>query len=144
LKTNLPTTFAFSFVVSFASLQAAPEPLGTAFTYQGQLNASGAPANGHFDFQFALFDAATNGNQVGSTITNLEVGVTNGLFTTALDFGGDIFTGNSSWLSLSVRSNGSSGAFTELTPLEPLTPTPNALYLAAAGTALNFSGFTIQ
>jgi hypothetical protein len=30
------------------------EPLGTAFTYQGQLNQSGSPANGLHDFQFSL------------------------------------------------------------------------------------------
>lgn len=33
--------------------------LGTAFTYQGQLQQSATPVNGACDFQFALFDAAT-------------------------------------------------------------------------------------
>jgi hypothetical protein len=32
---------------------------GTAFTYQGRLNVSGSPANASYDFQFALYDAAT-------------------------------------------------------------------------------------
>lgn len=48
--------------------------------------------NGQFDFQFALFDAATSGNQIGANITNLNVGVSKGQFATTLDFGGDIFT----------------------------------------------------
>jgi hypothetical protein len=29
---------------------------GTAFTYQGLLNANGNPANGNYDFEFALYD----------------------------------------------------------------------------------------
>ena len=61
---------------------------GTAFTYQGQLSASGSPANGNYDFTFALFNnSSTNTGQVGSTLTNLDVGVTNGLFIVTLDFG---------------------------------------------------------
>ena len=30
---------------------------GTAFTYQGQLNSGGSPANGFYDFHFALSNA---------------------------------------------------------------------------------------
>ena len=42
-----------------ASTAAAP---GTAFTYQGQLeDANGDPVNDSCDFQFDLYDAATNG-----------------------------------------------------------------------------------
>jgi hypothetical protein len=44
---------------------------GTAFTYQGRLNDGGSPASGSYDLTFALFDAATSGNQVGGTVTNL-------------------------------------------------------------------------
>ena len=55
---------------------------GTAFTYQGQLVSNGLPAHGYYDFTFALFNnASTNtGRQVDATQTNLDVGVTNGLF----------------------------------------------------------------
>ena len=49
-------------------------PMGTAFTYQGRFNASGTPANGAYDFEFRLFDAATAGNQVGSTVTTKGTG----------------------------------------------------------------------
>lgn len=89
---------------------------------------NGAAANGAFDLQFSLFDAATNGNPVGPVVTNIAVLVNNGLFTTALDFGQGIFTGNALWLAIGARTNGSVGAFTPLTPLQPLTPAPGALY----------------
>jgi hypothetical protein len=100
----------------------------TAFTYQGQLNDGGSPANGSYDLQFSLFDAAASGNQVGGTVTNLAVGVTNGLFTTTIDFGSGIFTGANYWLQIGLETNGAGGNFTLLNTLQPITPTPYALY----------------
>ena len=38
---------------------------GTAFTYQGQLNSNGGPANGIYDLQFAIYDST---NQPGTLI----------------------------------------------------------------------------
>lgn len=109
---------------------------GTAFTYQGRLNANGNPGNGNYDLTFALFNnASTNTGQVGATLTNLGVGVTNGLFTVMLDFGAN-FPGTSRWLAIGVRTNGG-GAFTALHPLQPLTPTP---YAITAGGASNLLG----
>ena len=66
----------------------------TAFTYQGSLNTSGTPASGNYDFQFALFDAASGGAQLGTTQTLNGVVVTNGVFAVSLDFGNQ-FTGPS-------------------------------------------------
>jgi hypothetical protein len=60
---------------------------GTAFTYQGRLNDGGGTANSSYDLRFAVYDAATNGVQQGSTLTNTATTVSNGLFTVALDFG---------------------------------------------------------
>ena len=111
-------------------------PLGTAFTYQGRLSFGGVPASGHYDFQLQLFDAASGGVQVGPTITNANVLVSGGSFTTSIDFGPGVFAGDASWLALGVRSNGTSVAFSALTPRQPLQPSPNALYAEQAGTAL--------
>lgn len=109
---------------------------GTGFTYQGALNNGGAPANGFYDFEFSLYpNSAGTGAKVGSTISATDVGVTNGLFSLALDFGG-VFSGNDTWLAVSVRSNGV-GSYTSLTPLQELTPTPYAIF---AATASNVSG----
>ena len=60
---------------------------GTAFTYQGQLNSGGSPANGSYDLQFGLWSAASGPSQIGSTLTNTATAVSNGLFTVTLDFG---------------------------------------------------------
>ena len=42
--------------VILVSAQAVAAPVGTAFTYQGQLKAGGIPADGEYDFLFQLFD----------------------------------------------------------------------------------------
>src|SRR6266567_1547112 len=60
---------------------------GTVFTYQGRLNDSGSLANGRYDLTFALYDSSTSGNLVSGTLTNLATPVSNGVFTTSLDFG---------------------------------------------------------
>jgi hypothetical protein len=108
---------------------------GTEFMYQGQLQHGGSPANGLYDFEFSLFNTESGGGQVGSTVTHLAVGVTDGLFSTALDFGA-VFGGNTTWLAISVRSNGV-GSYTALTPRQELTPAPYAIF---ANTASNLSG----
>jgi hypothetical protein len=64
-----------------------------AFTYQGRLNNPSGSANGVFDFRCSLFDSPTNGVQVGGVLTNSSVSVSNGLFTTALNFGAAAFNG---------------------------------------------------
>jgi hypothetical protein len=107
---------------------------GTAFTYQGQLTVGGSPANGNDDLTLALFNnSTTNTGKIGSTLTNLDVGVTNGLFTVTVDFG-PVFTGNATWLAIGVRTNGGT-AFTTLNPLQELTPAPYAIYAPNAGSA---------
>ncbi|MCX7841183.1 MAG: hypothetical protein N2559_17230, partial [Anaerolineae bacterium] len=101
--------------------------LGTAFTYQGQLKDDGAPANGTYDFEFALFDAATAGTQVGLTVTLNNVAVTNGLFTVQLDFGNP-FWQQQTYLQVRVRKSGTT-SFTTLNPRQTLTAAPVAMAL---------------
>jgi len=40
---------------------------GTAFTYQGRLDAGGAPANGIYDWRFTIYDAAGGANGIDAT-----------------------------------------------------------------------------
>jgi len=146
--TRLINALAFLALSTLNSQLSIASAQGTAFTYQGQLNAGGKPANGNFDLQLALFNAASNGNQVGLTVTNLGVGVTNGLFTTTMDFGVGVFTGESLWLQIGVENNGGGGNFTLLGALQPLTPTPYAVFssradaatTAATATSAGFAG----
>ncbi|WP_162015840.1 hypothetical protein [Chloroflexus aurantiacus] len=115
-----------SVILMIGSVQAAP--LGTAFTYQGQLQKNGSPYNGTCSFQFSLWDAVSGGAQVGSTLTQTGVTVSNGLFTVTLDFGTGVFTGDVRWLQIAVQCSGDSG-YTTLSPRHALTAAPYALGL---------------
>ncbi|NOZ26546.1 MAG: hypothetical protein GXP39_00650 [Chloroflexi bacterium] len=114
----------------------APSLLGTSFTYQGRLLDGGRPASGTYDLQFRLYDAASGGNAVGSSIVKNDVVVSDGLFTVLLDFG-DVFDGSALWLEVGVRPGDSTGAFTPLHPRQALTPTPYALALPGLRTRQN-------
>lgn len=127
-----------SFGLGLLGFDLTAAPLGTAFTYQGLLQDSANAANGLYDLSFAVYDAASGGNQVGPTLTNSAVGVTNGVFTVMLDFGSNVFAGQALWLESAVRPKGAA-AFALLPPREPLTPAPYALYAARSGSA--FQGF---
>jgi hypothetical protein len=117
-----------------APMALAQGPATTAFTYQGQLKSAAAPANGTYDFQFRMFNAATGGTQMGSTICADNLQVTDGLVTVSLNFGGG-FDGNALWLQVQVRAdstigNCDQGTFTTLSPRQPMTATPYASGLA--------------
>ena len=75
----------------------------------------------------------TNGN-VFAALTNSATGLSNGLFAVTLDFGG-VFTGSNFWLEIAARTNGG-GAFSTLSPRQPILPVPYALYSATAGSAV--------
>jgi hypothetical protein len=134
MKTRIQNLFVALAIFSIFTAQlSTARAQGTAFTYNGKLSVGGNPANGIFDLRFAICDAVTNGNIYG-VVTNSATGITNGLFTATLDFGG-VFNGSNYWLEIAARTNGG-GAFTTLSPREPVMPTPYAIYSANAGSAL--------
>ncbi len=98
---------------------------GTAFTYQGRLNMNGSAANGNYEFEFVLYPTNQSGFPVGP-VSSPNAAVSNGLFIVTLDLG-DIFTGTNYWLDVYVRTNGAA-SFTELSPRQPITPTPYAVF----------------
>jgi formylglycine-generating enzyme required for sulfatase activity len=108
---------------------------GTAFTYQGRLNGGGAVANGSYDLQFTLYATNVAGTAVAGPVTNTAVAVTNGLFTTTVDFG-SVFTGTGNWLAIAVSTN-AANAYITLAPRQQVTPAPYAIF---ANTASNLSG----
>ncbi len=118
-------------------------PIGTAFTYQGQLTSGGTPVNGSCDFQFRLFDGPDGNNQVGSTVERTAVQVTNGFFTVQLDFGSAAFDGNARYLEVAVRCPAGGGTYTLLSPRQPITPTPYAVYAITSGVARTLQGFPL-
>jgi len=107
---------------------------GTAFTYQGGLSVNGAPANGNYDFGFSLYNDPQGGSQIGGTQTQIAVTVSNGLFTTTLDFSSAPWNGQSLWLQILVRTNGGS-AFSTLAPRQSVTSSPYAIQSLNAATA---------
>lgn len=115
--------FAMSLLLSPAAFAT---PLGSAFTYQGQLTFNGSPASGNFDFQFALFTVASGGTSV-DTITLTSQTVTAGLIDASLDYTDVPFNGQALWIEVSVRPAGS-GTYTILTPRQPINATPYALF----------------
>jgi hypothetical protein len=105
--------------------------LGTAFTYQGRLSDADAPAEGSYDFRFILYDAAVGGTQVGSTVLKENVPVADGYFAVQLNYGSGAFTGEARYLEVDVRPGDSTDAHTTLSPRQPLTAAPYALYALA-------------
>lgn len=104
------------------------EPIGTVFTYQGQLKAAGVPLNDTADFEFTLWDAEAGPNQIGSMIPVNDREIVHGLFTVQLDFGVNPYTTNEArWLQIAVRSPAGKGQFETLGPRQRLTPTPFSL-----------------
>jgi hypothetical protein len=104
---------------------------GTAFTYQGQLKNGTGVVNSACDLQFGLWDAPTLGAQVGVTQTQSAITVTNGMFTTQLDFGANSFTGDARWLDIRVACP-PGGSYAPLTPRQALTAAPYALFASNA------------
>ncbi|HUA65287.1 MAG TPA: tail fiber domain-containing protein [Alphaproteobacteria bacterium] len=109
---------------------------GTVFSYQGQLESKGNPANGTYNLQFTLYNnSAGSGTAVAGPVTDNGILVTNGLFTVELDFGG-VWNSATNWLQIGVETNGAT-PFATLTPLQKVTPIPQAIF---AETASNLTG----
>ncbi len=83
---------------------------------------------------FRLYDDPSAGNLIGTPLTP-TVMVTNGLFTQALNFGSNAFTGEARWLDVRVKC-GADVNFTTLSR-QPLSATPYALALPGLWTQPN-------
>ena len=110
-------------------------PQSTAFTFQGHLQQNGTPTSGSHDLTFTLWDAASAGTQVGSTIAQTGYPIASGVFTIDLDFGASAFGGSQRWLDIKVDGN-------ELTPRQPVNSTPVAQYALSAPNGLSITGTT--
>ena len=132
---TIPIALALALALLVAQAPTSLFAQGTAFTYQGRLNSGGAPANGSYDLAFTLFNSNGGGPSLAGPVTNTAVSVTNGLFTTLVDFGPGVFIGGSNWLQIAVSTNAANAFFT-LTPLQQVTPTPYALLAGGASNLL--------
>ncbi|MCX5691249.1 MAG: hypothetical protein NTV94_15925, partial [Planctomycetota bacterium] len=111
----------------------------------GELSIFSSPPTGQFDLRFRLYDAASTGTQIGTTLCAPNVSVVNGKFTVALDFGA-AFSGQQRYLEIEVRPETGLGcdpgdiSFSTLSPRQQVTATPSAqfaLSAASATTAIN-------
>jgi hypothetical protein len=127
----LPAVLAAALALAALAPQASAQAIGSAFTYQGELRASGTPGHAAYDMEFRLFNAASGGIQIGNTVALAAVPVANGLFSVALDFGPTQFAGDAQWLELRVRAAGT-GSFETLAPRAAITAAPYALGAIAA------------
>ena len=127
---------AIAFLPLFLATSSYPQT--TAFTYQGNLTDGGNPASGNFQMQFKLFDAASGGTQIGSTLGDVAVIVTSGVFRARLDFGSPPLTGANRWLEIAVRRN-SGDVYVTLSPREQIASSPYAVRTLSAAVADNLS-----
>lgn len=115
-----------------AQVMSPTAPIGTGFTYQASLERGEELVNEVCDFQFALFDSLSAGNQLGSAETFQNVQVEEGRFTVTLNetdaFGNTAFNGEARWLGISLRCPAGMGNFSALTPRQPVLPAPYAYY----------------
>ncbi len=117
---------ALSAGLVFSATSVAQTPIDTSFTYQGKLSDAGSPASGVYDLQFSLFldDAGTLAT--GPVIELDDVTVTDGLFTSVLDFGAQ-FDGLKRWIQIGVRPGASVDPYELLAPLQEIRSAPQAL-----------------
>lgn len=134
--TDLPYSFVrrlhlgFSALALIAGINTANAQT-TVIQYNGALHLNGSPFTGTAEFAFTLWDAVAAGNQLAaSSPASVIVGVTNGVFATALDFGANAFSGPDRWLQIQVRTN--IAPFSLLSPRQPITAVPYAIRAAVA------------
>ena len=131
-------TYSVVLVALMLGLSQIAAAQSTEFTYQGRLLFADVPANGNYDFEFALFDADSGGNQLGATFPLSEVNVNNGVFSVRIDFG-DQFPGSSRFLEIRVKQS-SSATYATLSPRQAISSAPysiKSLNAANSQTAIN-------
>src|SRR6185295_3624381 len=97
------------------------------------------PANGTYLLQFKLFDAVAAGTQIGSTIADLSVTATNGVFNTSLDFGASPFSGANRFLEIAVKKL-PGDAYTVLSPRQQILSVPYSIKSKSADDATQLGG----
>lgn len=118
-----------------------PQPIATAFSYQGRLLKSGTPVDGTADMRFTLWNHPTStitGNRIGGPLTKSGVVVDGGVFSTTLDFGAAADDANGMWLDIEAASPPGSG-LVMISPRQQVFAAPQAVRATVATTADSFS-----
>lgn len=125
MKAKRIAAFALFAIFTYSVLA---DPVGSEFTYQGELQTAGMEADGPHDFKFSLYSVENGGSPVASDVEIEDVLVSEGIFSVFLDFGLMPFTsGEQLWLEIAVRDGASMDPHTALSPRQKLTAIPTAL-----------------
>jgi hypothetical protein len=127
---TLTTLFALCSLPAFAQQD-------TQFTYQGELQFQGAPAQGEFDLEACVYAVPSGGSALACSAPIENLPIIGGRFTTTFDFGA-VFDGSERYLELRVRGGGEGTPHTPLAPRQAMSPAPHAQYAARAP----FAGLT--
>lgn len=84
-----------------------------------------------YQMQVRLFGSLSGSDQIGSTITNTNVAVNEGVFTVNLDFGAAVFTGEERFLQIAVRRNASE-SFVTLRARQQIPSSPYSIHTLSA------------
>ncbi len=106
------------------------------FTYQGRLD--GGVSTGTIDARFSLWSHPSTddpANRLAAPVTVNGIAITNGLFTTPLNFGAPVPADIQTWLQVEISSP-AGAPFVTLTPRQPITATPLAGAIASGGFAV--------
>lgn len=131
--------FAAILIVAFTLAPHAPgQTLGSAFTYQGELEQAGVPYTGNADVQFRAYTSASGIVTIGPEITLSDIPCDAGRFTVTLDFLQELPAG--AHLEIRVRTPHdptNAAPYTTLLPRHAFLPTPQATLAARAEIATN-------
>lgn len=137
-------TMVILLIISTTTLSA---PVGSRFSYQGQLQFNDVSVTGTYDFKVELWNQAIGGSFFGSALEIADVEVVDGVFTMELDFTDAPFTGDDWFLKIQVREGASTGGYITMSPKQRINATPYAIqadFLAAngatTGQVLKFDG----
>lgn len=94
------------------------------FTYHGTLEQAGAPASGSYDLKLTLYSAEQGGQVLAGPFEAYGVDVSDGAFSTQVDFGplGDL--DRTAWLGVEVKAG--SGGYEPLAGRSPIKPAADA------------------
>lgn len=148
---NLILTVILVLSLGLNSINSNAAPVGSAFSYQGELIDNGTPANGLYDFFITAKENATNPSPDLANLQFNDIQITNGLFTIPLvDLGDSSFTGDDLWLAVGIRQAASvigSTSFTFMDTWQRVNAVPYAVqaeFLAPNGAnngdVLQFNG----
>jgi Phage Tail Collar Domain len=114
----------FIAVIALAGLMAgiaAATPVSTGINYQGRLtDSAGIPLTGTYTVTFGLYDVSSGGAPLATEVQSVQV--SQGIFSTTLNFNPGLINGQALWLGIQVNTD------PEMLPRQPFQPVPYALY----------------